>query len=279
MICGRLLLPLSDTACGQAAMATGFAVAQLWQAHLAALIVQVDSRDVAPLAGEGLSGAMIEDMMKATERDGASRTTRLRALFQAAGTAAGMGPAGTSIDMLRGRDEDIVPAFARLADLTVLPHPDRTQDEAASDTLHAVLFDSGRPVLIAPRAPPGRIGTRCCVAWNGTVESSSALAAILPWLKRAEAVRVLHAGAYQRRGPKAAEVLPYLALHGVTADLLEFAPDNRDVGAGLLRAAEEFGADLLGMGAYSHSRLRELILGGVTRHVLENAKIPVLMAR
>jgi nucleotide-binding universal stress UspA family protein len=279
VICGRLLLPLSDTACGQAAMATGFAVAQLWQAHLAALIVQVDSRDVAPLAGEGLSGAMIEDMMKATERDGASRTTRLRALFQAAGTAAGMGPAGTSIDMLRGRDEDIVPAFARLADLTVLPHPDRTQDEAASDTLHAVLFDSGRPVLIAPRAPPGRIGTRCCVAWNGTVESSSALAAILPWLKRAEAVRVLHAGAYQRRGPKAAEVLPYLALHGVTADLLEFAPDNRDVGAGLLRAAEEFGADLLGMGAYSHSRLRELILGGVTRHVLENAKIPVLMAR
>jgi nucleotide-binding universal stress UspA family protein len=279
VIYGRLLLPLSDTACGQAAMATGLAAARLWQAHLAALIVQVDSRDVAPLAGEGLSGAMIEDMMQATERDGASRTARLRALFEAACAAQGGGPAGTSIDMLRGRDEDIVPAFARLADLTILPHPDRTQDEAAADTLHAVLFDSGRPVLIAPRAASSRIGTRCCVAWNGTVESASALAAILPWLKRAEAVRVLHAGAYQRRGPKAAEVLPYLALHGITADCLEFTPHLRDVGAGLLRAAEEFGADLLGMGAYSHSRLRELILGSVTRHVLENATVPVLMAR
>jgi nucleotide-binding universal stress UspA family protein len=102
---------------------------------------------------------------------------------------------------------------------------------------------------------------------------------MLPWLKRAEAVRVLHAGAYQRRGPIAADVLPYLALHGVTADVSEFIPMDRDVGAGLLAAATEFGADLLGMGAYSHSRLRQLILGGVTRHVLQNSTLPVLMSR
>jgi nucleotide-binding universal stress UspA family protein len=142
-----------------------------------------------------------------------------------------------------------------------------------------VLFDSGRPVLIAPRAAPAAIGTRCCIAWNGTVESSSALSAALPWLKRAEAVRVLHAGAYQRRGPSAADVVPYLALHGITADVAEFTPVTRDVGAGLLQAAASFGADLLAMGAYSHSRLRQLILGGVTRHVLENSLLPVLMSR
>jgi len=274
----KLLLPLSETPCGQAAIATGFAVAQLWQAHLAGLIVQADSRDVAPLAGEGLSGAMIEDMMAATERDGAGRAARLRALFEAGLAAAGAG-IGASMETMRGREEDVVPAQARLADLTILPHPDRSEDESVAGSLHAVLFDSGRPVLIAPRAPPREIGARCCVAWNGTVESSAALAAMLPWLERAEAVLVLHAGAYQRRGPAAADVLPYLALHGVSAEVSEFAPLNRDVGAGLLGAAAAFGADLLGMGAYSHSRLRQLILGGVTRHVLQNATVPILMSR
>jgi nucleotide-binding universal stress UspA family protein len=279
MVYRKLLLPLSETPCGASALATGLAVAALWQAHLAALIVQVDSRDVAPLAGEGLSGAMIEDMMQATERDGAARAARLRALFEAAVAGAAGGVAGTTMQTVRGRDEEVVPAQARLADLTILPHPDRSQDEGASDTLHAVLFDSGRPVLIAPRHPVRQIGTRCCVAWNGTVESSSALAAMLPWLRRAQAVRVLHAGAYQRRGPAAADIVPYLALHGIVAEVMEFDPVNRDVGAGLLAASADFGADLLGMGAYSHSRLRQLILGGVTRHVLHNSAIPILMSR
>jgi nucleotide-binding universal stress UspA family protein len=111
-----------------------------------------------------------------------------------------------------------------------------------------------------------------------TVVSSAALWAILPWLRHAEAVRVLHAGEYQRRGPGAAEAIAYLALHGIAADTAEFQPVNRDVGAGLLAAADAFGADLLGMGAYSHSRLRQMILGGVTRHVLGHARIAVLMA-
>jgi nucleotide-binding universal stress UspA family protein len=274
----KCLLPLTDTACGQAALATGLVVATIWQARLAAVIVQVDSRDVAPLAGEGLSGAMIEDMMHATEQEGSERTGRLRAMFHA--RSAPFGAAlSSSVDVLRGREEDLVPSLARLADLTILPHPDAKEDESAADMLHAVLFDTGRPVLIAPRTAPATIGERCCVAWNGTVESSAALSAALPWLKRAAAVRILHAGAYQRRGPSAAEVVPYLALHGIAADVSEFAPVNRDVGAGLLQAAASFDADFLAMGAYSHSRLRQLILGGVTRHVLGKSHLPVLMSR
>jgi nucleotide-binding universal stress UspA family protein len=90
---------------------------------------------------------------------------------------------------------------------------------------------------------------------------------------------VLHAADYQRRGAAADAVLPYLALHGVAADVVSFQPLNRDLGAGLLAAAAAFDADLLGMGAYSHSRLRQLILGGVTRHVLGHARIGVLMCR
>jgi nucleotide-binding universal stress UspA family protein len=161
----------------------------------------------------------------------------------------------------------------------VVPHPEAGEDVSSSDALHAVLFDSGRPVLIAPREAPATIGSRVCVAWNGSAESAAAVAAALPWLHRAEAVRVLYADEYQRRGPGVDGILSYLRWHEIEAEKVLFKPATKEVGAGLLGAVRDFGADLLTMGAYSHSRLRQLILGGVTRHVLENADVPVLMCR
>lgn len=92
-------------------------------------------------------------------------------------------------------------------------------------------------------------------------------------------MRILTSDDYQRRGPAAPDLAAYLALHGVAAEIATFRPVDKSVGAGLLAAAREFGCDLLSMGAYSHSRLRQLILGGVTRHVLENADLPVIMSR
>jgi nucleotide-binding universal stress UspA family protein len=283
------LLALTADHAGEAALAAGLGLAKQHAAHLSCLVVRVDSRDVAPLAGEGLSGAMIEDMMQATEAESRQAVEAASALFArlTASQGVAVAPAGTppagsaiaSLITLVGREEELVPARARLSDLTILPHPAREQDAAASDSLHAVLFDSGRPVLIAPPTPVGVIGRRCAIAWNGTHQASAALAAILPWLEQAEAVRVLHSAEYQRQDPQAADVLPYLAMHGIHADVVEFAVERGHVGAGLLSAAHDFGADLLSMGAYAHSRLRQAILGGVTRHVLGNATLPVLMSR
>ena len=283
----KLLLPLTGTAAGEAALSTALIVARLWDAHVTALHVRVDSRDVAPLAGEGLSGAMIEEMMSATEKESTDRSNAVRTMFDRFVAAHGVVVAephfraGATADFtsITGREEDLVAQLARLADLTVVPHPEAGDDVSSSDALHAVLFDSGRPVLIAPQKAGPTIGTRICVAWNGTAESAAAVHAAIPWMQRADAVRVLSADEYQRRGPGAPELASYLALHGIRPEIAQFRPMERDVGRGVLTAAREFGADLLAMGAYSHSRLRQLILGGVTRHVLENAALPVLMAR
>jgi len=280
----KLLQPVTTNAYGPAALDLAFMLARDFEAQLNAVVVRMDSRDIAPLAGEGLSAAMIEDMIAVTEREAVERSRAAQGLFERllAGYGLPLAPndgACATLQIVSGQEELLIPGMARLSDLTILPHPCAEEEAGASECLHAVLFESGRPVLIAPKTAPAAIGERCCVAWNGTVEASSALAAMLPWLKRAKAVRILHAGDYQRNGPGAEEVLPYLRLHGVDADLAGFTPINRDVGAGMLLAAQEFGADLLGMGAYSHSRLRQLILGGVTRHVLGHAKITVLMAR
>ncbi|HEX4261859.1 MAG TPA: universal stress protein [Acetobacteraceae bacterium] len=284
----KILLPLTGTAAGEAALATALMVARQWNAHLTALHVRIDSRDVAPLAGEGLSGAMIEEMMTATERESGERSHAVRAMFDrfvavhdvALSEARPHDPVTTaSFASVIGREDDLVAQQARLADLTVVPHPEGGDDVSSSDALHAVLFDSGRPVLIAPQATPTTIATRVCVAWNGTAESAAAVQAALPWLKRAEAVRILTAGEYQRRGPAAPELAAYLALHDVRTEVSTFRPIDRLVGAGMLAAAREFYADMLTMGAYSHSRLRQLILGGVTRHVLEHSDLPVMMTR
>ena len=134
-------------------------------------------------------------------------------------------------------------------------------------------------MLIAPRTVPATIGRRICLGWNGSAESASAVWTALPWLHRAQAKRILWSEAYQRRGPPAPELETYLAAHGLAADRASFLPIDNIVGAGLLAAANEFACDLLVMGAYSHSRLRQLILGGVTRHVLEHANVPLIMHR
>jgi len=284
----KLLLPLTGTAAGESALSTALIAARIWNAHVTALHVRVDSRDVAPLAGEGLSGAMIEEMMSATERESTDRAHAVRAMFErfvanhgvtVTDARRGSAMATASFATVTGREEDLVAQQARLADLTIVPHPEAGEDVSSSDALHAVLFDSGRPVLIAPHTAPTKLGSRICVAWNGTAESAAAVLAILPWLQRASAVRVLTSDEYHRRGPLAADLVDYLNLHGVSPDVAPFRAIDKDVGAGLLAAARDFDADMLAMGAYSHSRLRQLILGGVTRHVLEKSTIPVMMNR
>jgi nucleotide-binding universal stress UspA family protein len=284
----KILLPLIGTSSGESALTTALIAALLWRAHVAALHVSMDIRDIAPLAGEGLSGAMIEDMMAATEKESSDRTTAIHAMFdrfaarhavKLAEPAYGTGIATASFTIMTGREEELVAQQSRLADLTVVPHPESGEDLSSSDALHAVLFDSGRPVLIAPHRAPDTLARRICCAWNGSAESAAAVRSALPWMRQAEAVQLLSAPGYQRRGPEAVELAGYLALHGVSAEVATFGPVERSVGAGLLKAAAAYGCDLLVMGAYSHSRLRQLILGGVTRHVLEFSNLPVMMSR
>ena len=285
----KFLLPVSSTASAEAALQAGLLLARMWNAHLEVLHVQSDTREIAPFAGEGLSGALIEDMMNATEREGGVRARELLEMFTHAAEAAavpvraalrGATEPSACFTALTGREEQLVAYKARLADLTIVPHPLAGEDVAAAEALHAVLFDSGRPVLLAPVAPPVSIGKRIAIAWNGTANAASALGSVMPFARQAAAVRILASPDYSRPGPSAQEVQEYISHHGVEADIGVFSAIDKNTGAGLLAAAAEFGADLMSMGAYSTaSRLRQLILGGITRHVLENAQISVLMNR
>ena len=284
----EILLPLNSLSAGAAVLATAMTIARTFNAHVTALHVASDTRDLLPLAGEGMTATMIEELMEAAEKESRDRARAFRSMFERsaqdgnvaireAGQELGR-PTANFIEIV-GQEEDLAAQRARLADLTVVPYPRASAGSSSSDTTHALLFDSGRPVLVVPGRTVETIGKRVCLAWNGTAESAASVLSAMTWMRQAGAVRILSAEGYQRRGPAAADLRTYLALHGIAADIEMFPSVGNSVGAGLLEAAHRFDCDLLSMGAYSRSRLRQLILGGVTRHVLESADIPVLMTR
>jgi nucleotide-binding universal stress UspA family protein len=286
MIIRRILLPLSGTAEGEAGLRTALAIARIWNAHVTAVYIRVDPNTLAELAGEALPASTVIGMLQLAEQERAERVQALEAMFGRARAECGVTASTPAPDLpsasfltVPGSAPDLAAHLGRLTDLVVAPHPRSTEDVSSSNALHALLFDSGRPVLVAPRQAPQEVGHRICVGWNGTSEAAASVWFALPWLKRANSVAILWSEDYQRRGPLAHDLAAYLADHGVHAEVIGFRPVRGEIGAGLLAAAREFGADLLTMGAYSHSRLRQLILGGVTRHVLETATIPVMMSR
>lgn len=172
---------------------------------------------------------------------------------------------------------------ARVADLVVLNQPDTHADLAAQ-----VLPQAGRPVLVLPAASgaPLRAG-RILVAWDGSREAGRALAGALPLLQRAQTIELVvcetEPDARVARDVALADPVPWLARHGIHGTLRRHTVPgggrfNRDVvGEALLSIAADGGFDLMVLGAYAHSRLRETLLGGVTRTVLAQMTLPVLM--
>ena len=142
------------------------------------------------------------------------------------------------------------------------------------------LLQTRRPVLLAPTRLQGDLADSVMIGWDESPECWHAVSAAIPFIQLARSVRVIsvdrNAG---NRTASQAEVLAYLRCHGIVATAKVVAPELRSVGDTLLAAAAEHDAGLLVMGAYSHSRLREMLLGGATRHILKNASArPVLLA-
>ena len=175
---------------------------------------------------------------------------------------------------------------ARYSDLVIIGQndPDEPLQGQRADLPEYVVMNAGRPVLIVPYA--GRfesVGKRALVAWDGGLEAARAVTAALPILRRAEKVSValfdpkIVPNAHGEQ--PGADIALYLARHGVNVDVSrETAGNDAEIGNALLSCAADKGSDLLVMGGYGHSRFREILLGGVTRTILESMTVPVLMA-
>ncbi|HSF47349.1 MAG TPA: universal stress protein [Burkholderiales bacterium] len=188
----------------------------------------------------------------------------------------------------RCAERDVLEAFqieAPYADLIIVGQtdPDPESPSVVRDFPELICLSSGRPVLIIPYAGAfARIGKHVLIAWNGSREAARAVSDALPFLKRASQITVLAVNAEQddsgHRDDPGANLVNYLARHGVKAEATQSYSDEVDAGNLLLSRAADLSADLLVMGAYGHSRVREMVLGGVTRTLLRDMTLPVLMS-
>jgi len=175
--------------------------------------------------------------------------------------------------------DHFVGSYGRVFDVIVLGRPGRYPKGSRMTTLEAALFESGRPVLIAPPSPRPQMGTNVLIAWNCSTEQARTTAFAVPILKRASRVVVLTVeGGAAVPGPTGQQLCRYLQLNGVPAKPLTVGLNGRLTGEAVLEHANALGCDLLIKGAYTQSRLRQFIFGGTTRYILSNATLPVLMA-
>jgi nucleotide-binding universal stress UspA family protein len=175
-----------------------------------------------------------------------------------------------------GRQSEEIARYGRVSDMIVVPSPDTEQSEPGFEIAEAALFDTGRPVMVAPEKVPEVVGDSVAVAWNGSREAASAIAGALPYI--VEAAQVTLVTEPQTNGADgAANLVAYLARHGVSTAIAEMNGGNLAIGERLIATATVAGADLLVMGAYGHSRLRELVLGGATLSALKHPTLPLLM--
>ena len=252
--------------------------------------------DLAVLHGAHITGLYVEpplpmsafpeipvpaEVINAQEAAAAQRLTSLEQQF-----AHASGQAGVSAEW-RVSHADTVTALnvnARYADLLVTGH---SEDGSVSwfgmaATKHIAL-ESGRPVLVVPcGAKVTSLGQRVLVAWNGSREAVRAVHDALPLLVHASFVQVVvinpQVGYGEHGAVPGADICLHLARHGIKAEAYVGHSDSQAIGAALLTQATAIGADLVVMGAYGHSRFRELVLGGVTRHLLQHLRVPMLMA-
>lgn len=169
-------------------------------------------------------------------------------------------------------------SFGRVFDLIVLGRPGRGEEPPRQATLEAALFEGGRPVLMVPPRTPAAIGETIVIAWNGSTETARTVALGMPILTKASRVIVLTLEGWGMEGPSGAELALRLRRNGVKAEVTARRLNNRSPGEAILEDAAALHADLLVKGAYTQSRLRQLIFGGATSHILIHAELPVLMA-
>lgn len=283
-----ILVPATGGEADAPVFRAALGVARLHRGHLVFLHVGLDVQKVTMpiVSAEFGGGSGIAEIIETLTRETAARHDRAKAAVEAfcGGEAIPMSaaPLDAAISaewrVETGDETHWMAMHGRVADLLVLG---RSWDGGAApmDLMDAALMETGRPVLILPTRPPERIGQTIAIAWKDTAEAASAVAAAMPLLSGAQRVIILSIDEDARTDANACERLRHALVWHNRSTTVRCLPAADDEPADtLLRLAVDLGADLLVIGGYGHSRMREVVFGGFTRRVLQAADLPVLMA-
>jgi len=282
----HILLPALGRELPEPLLRTALVAARRFEAHLEVLYVRPSPRDVLHYDMSGVSERMLRSLTEAAERGAEDEARQARARFEEISGRWGMAvveettgypaPSATWREE-HGGESEAVQTRGRVSDLIVLGGPVRT--DPPPGPVNAALRESGRPVFLVPADPPKDVATHVAIGWNGTLEAARAVSFGLPVpLATAEKVSVYTTSKRMKVRPNAEELAEYLGWHGIEASVHLLDIHRRDVGAAMMADARRQHVDMLLLGAYSHPRVRDMVFGGVTQHVLATAEIPVLLA-
>ena len=258
-------------------MSAALDIVRQFEGHATGLFFSVLPPPPAPIEGD-LTGALgIAALMDQARASGDKMEKTIVDRLKRYGVAIEL----RRFDVLRSDIADVAAREARCADAFVLIRPNGSQDP--DRLVEGILFGSGRHILLVPEVerPKSIVFNRILVAWNASRESTRAVAEAMPYLRIAKDVSVVMVTEEPRKqmeGSVGDAIKKHLRHHGVAAELHRVKCRNGNVGETLLAEAKKARSDLIVLGGYGHTRLREMLLGGVTYHLMHNSPVPLLMA-
>jgi nucleotide-binding universal stress UspA family protein len=265
----RLIRPVVDGAVSLAA-ARG--------AHLDAVSIGYETTNVG-LAFES-GGAAVSAVFEIEQERAAERAQAALAVFETEARNAGITYNLQALTSIPFEAAESISASARLHDLTIVLQPEPDSDTFDNTIPVEILFQSGSPVLFIPHAHKGSLEPKHIgIAWDGSRLAARAVRDAAPFLARAHVITIISVNEDDAPANASATALAaHLARHGLAAHIERASADRADIQPTMLSIAADTGVDLIVMGAYGHSRLRERILGGVTRAMLDSMTVPTLMS-
>jgi nucleotide-binding universal stress UspA family protein len=243
------------------------------------LFLRSDPREALPAIAEGLTADLIEELRQAMDHEDKERYRKASEAFRVVFKD---GPAAVATEWIErtGYPTDAVVAMGRLSDVIVLGRPSKRQERPGEQAiLEAALMETRRPVMLVPPGNEVLMEFKgAVIAWKDSPEATASVALALPILKRCARVAVVSVSEGRTPVEPPEMLARYLIHHGIKATARTSSAAGGTTEAALLKEVEAAGADLLVMGAYSRSRMRELLFGGVTEHMMTDAPVPVLLA-
>ncbi|TAL03253.1 MAG: universal stress protein [Rhodospirillaceae bacterium] len=280
----HILVPLTGAGHENHVPLCALRVAQRLNAHVMAMDTVGDPEVYIDPAGVGMSPAYYGEIQEALDKAQAQKRARARKAFDEA-VAITKVPivdkptcGGPSTYWITGSKNEnaTVAAMGRLTDLVVVNRPGANDGFAERESLEDAVFAAHRPALVVPHGIT-EISKDAAIAWNGSPEAANAVERALELLEPGSKITIIQVGEIQSGGTPVSELVDYLGWHCFQSEVCQIADQPKATARLILHAAKKAGVGLLIMGAYTHSRLREMILGGVTDQMLKTTDIPVLM--
>jgi nucleotide-binding universal stress UspA family protein len=286
----KILVSLTGFESDTAALDTAYLAARLFDAHLHCMCASPGpGQIVAGASPFDIGGAMnAAELIADLQKENELRAKNARLSFDRfckrwdIGLADGSAAKGVSAiwQQITGDEVETTIREARYHDLVVLGRPAEAT-ALSTNGIGSVLVGSGRPLLVAPKTSPENLAPTIAIAWKEGPEAARAITAAAPLLAKAARIIVLTAdegdSETNKRVASAERLAAQFRRHGATSEARLIVPGGRNLPDALIDTAAASGADVVVMGGYGHSRLRELVFGGFTRHVLNESRLPIVL--